>query len=132
MLETFTLKELKLIRDIIGDALVNANVSNINIPANTARDIIQKADLYLGPDRHLTPLEYERRKLIGNRQAQHKFFGKAIDIQKHAYTVNFANAKCEFACEVLLSVGFCQRQCDQCKLNWAHQTAIAELEEGTR
>lgn len=79
-------------------------------------------------------IAYETAKLNdGDVHAAGKFKSKAIDIQHKAYDKDFANEKFEIACEILTSVGHCsQSECESCPLSIAHNTALTEIEAGTR
>lgn len=78
---------------------------------------------------------YECNKIRGDRNAQNVFFGKAIAIQNSPDTVNidYANNKFEFACDVLVHMGYCNNtMCDDCKLAFANASAQEEIMSGKR
>ena len=84
-------------------------------------------------------VEYEVKKLTnavaeGDIKAPRTFFNIAIGIQNSSgsYVPGYLARKKEIACEVLATIGFCDRGCSVCALEGAHEKAILEIEEGLR
>ena len=73
-------------------------------------------------------------ELRESRAARNQFFSNAIAKQNSptTYKASYAKKNLDFSCEVLASLGFCNRDCDQCKLQMAFENALVEIRAGLR
>ena len=73
-------------------------------------------------------------ELRESRAARNQFFSNAIAKQNDegTYSVRYAKKNLTFSCNVLAGLDFCNRRCEQCKLQIAHENAIAEIRAGLR
>lgn len=78
-------------------------------------------------------VEYEFKRIKGDRRDQDNFFRNAISIQNKAWDISFADGKLAVACEVLCLCGYCNPQkCDRCQLTAANKRAHQDISLGLR